>query len=95
MNQCKFKGLHFSACLGALVSLSLLMFGTAIQAQSKVDEPDGPTNVQRAQAAAGGAGSVRLYYDGVKTAAIRWTAYAVNPDIDPQTFVLTPSSFKE
>ncbi|GAB5415682.1 MAG: hypothetical protein Cons2KO_32850 [Congregibacter sp.] len=32
--------------------------------------------------------SVRLYYDGVKTADIRWTQFELNSDIDPQVFVI-------
>jgi hypothetical protein len=31
---------------------------------------------------------VRLYYDGVKTADIRWTDFELDPPIDPQHFVL-------
>lgn len=40
-------------------------------------------------------GSVRLYYDGVKTADIRWSEFEVNPSIDPQTFALQGPNIKE
>jgi hypothetical protein len=33
-------------------------------------------------------GSVRLYYDGVKTTDIRWTDFEVNPQIPRDTFII-------
>jgi hypothetical protein len=33
-------------------------------------------------------GSVRLYYDGVKTADILWTDFEVNPQIPRDTFII-------
>lgn len=36
-------------------------------------------------------GHVRLYYDSVKTADIRWTDFRVNEDLSPERFVISPT----